>query len=84
VRLEVGMISGSVGASVRGVEYLGADSILACAVGSQTLAVRAPGRVTLSPGAPVRLSWSPDAAHVFDAQSGSRRDDAPAVPSISR
>jgi len=84
VRLEVGMISGSVGASVRSVEYLGADSILACAVGSQTLAVRAPGRVTLSPGAPVRLSWSPDAAHVFDAQSGSRRDDAPAVPSISR
>jgi sn-glycerol 3-phosphate transport system ATP-binding protein len=84
VRLEVGMISGSVGASVRSVEYLGADSILACAVGSQTLAVRAPGRVTLSPGAPVRLSWSPDATHVFDAQSGSRRDDAPAVPSISR
>ena len=84
VRLEVGMISGSVGASVRSVEYLGADSILACAVGSQTLAVRAPGRVTLSPGAPVRLSWSPDTTHVFDAQSGSRQDDAPAVPSISR
>jgi len=84
VRLEVGMISGSVGASVRSVEYLGADSILACAVGSQTLAVRAPGRVTLSSGAPVRLSWSPDATHVFDAQSGSRQDDAPAVPSISR
>jgi sn-glycerol 3-phosphate transport system ATP-binding protein len=84
VRLEVGMISQGVGAIVRSVEYLGADSILTCGVGSQTLAVRAPGRVTLSPGAPVRLSWSPDATHVFDAQSGSRRDDAPAVSSISR
>jgi sn-glycerol 3-phosphate transport system ATP-binding protein len=84
VRLEVGMISGGVGAIVRSVEYLGADSILTCGVGSQTLAVRAPGRATRSPGAPVRLSWSPDATHVFDAQSGSRRDDAPAVPSISR
>jgi sn-glycerol 3-phosphate transport system ATP-binding protein len=84
VRSEVGVVSAGVGASVSNVEYLGADSILTCGVGSQTLAVRAPGRVTLSPGAPVRLSWSPDATHVFDAQSGSRQDDAPAVPSISR
>ena len=74
----------SVSATAKSVEYLGADSILTCAVGSQTLAVRAPGRVTLSPGAPVRLSWSPDATHVFDAQSGRRRDDAAAVSSISR
>jgi sn-glycerol 3-phosphate transport system ATP-binding protein len=84
VRSEVGVVSAGVGASVSNVEYLGADSILTCGVGSQTLAVRAPGRVTLSPGAPVRLSWSPDATHVFDAQSGGRQDDAPAVPSISQ
>ena len=76
--------SEGVGGSVKSVEYLGADSILTCEVGSQTLAVRAPGRVTLSPGAPVRLAWSPDAIHVFDAQSGSRRDGAPAVPTTSR
>ena len=73
-----------VGATVKSVEYLGADSILTCEVGGQTLAVRAPGRVTLSLGAPVRLSWSRDATHVFDAQSGSRRDGAAAVSSISR
>ncbi|MGH7399362.1 MAG: ABC transporter ATP-binding protein [Candidatus Rokuibacteriota bacterium] len=70
--------------TVKSVEYLGADSILTCAVGSQTLAVRASGRVGLPPGAPVRLSWSPEAAHVFDARSGSRRDDVPAISSISR
>ena len=84
VRLAVGARADGVGATVKSVEYLGADSILTCEVGGQTLAVRAPGRVTLTPGAPVRLSWSPDAAHVFDAQSGSRRDDAAAVSSISR
>ncbi|MGH7366303.1 MAG: ABC transporter ATP-binding protein [Candidatus Rokuibacteriota bacterium] len=70
--------------TVTSVEYLGADSILTCAVGSQTVAVRAPGRVARSAGAAVRLSWSPDATHVFDARSGSRRDDIPAVSSISR
>jgi sn-glycerol 3-phosphate transport system ATP-binding protein len=81
---EVHMGAEGVNATVKSVEYLGADSILTCGAGSQTLAVRAPGRVTLSSGAPVRLSWSPDATHVFDAQSGGRQDDAPAVPSISQ
>ncbi|MEX2222583.1 MAG: ABC transporter ATP-binding protein [Candidatus Rokuibacteriota bacterium] len=77
------LASEGVGASVTSVEYLGADSILTCAVGSQILAVRAPGRVGLPPGAPVRLSWSPAATHVFDAQSGSRRDDGPAFIHLS-
>ena len=84
IRVDVRAGSEGIGARVASVEYLGADSIVTCAVGSQTLAVRAPGRITLVPGAPVRLSWSPEAAHVFDAQSGSRRDDAAAVSSISR
>jgi sn-glycerol 3-phosphate transport system ATP-binding protein len=38
---------GGVRAAVATVEYLGADSILTCAVGDQTLAVRASGRVAL-------------------------------------
>jgi sn-glycerol 3-phosphate transport system ATP-binding protein len=84
LRLEARTSAEGVGATVTSVEYLGADSILTCRVGSQSLAVRAPGRVTLPAGAPVRLSWGPEATHVFDAQSGSRRDDAAAVPSISR
>ncbi len=59
-------------ARVGGVEYLGADSILTCAVGDQTLAVRAPGRVELPGGAPVTLGWPAGAAHLFDATSGTR------------
>ncbi|HMH76654.1 MAG TPA: ABC transporter ATP-binding protein, partial [Candidatus Udaeobacter sp.] len=84
MRMDGGMSAEGVSATMTSVEYLGADSIVTCAVGTQTLAVRAPGRVTRSPGAPVRLSWSATATHVFDAQSGSRRDDAAAVSSISR
>jgi len=60
-------------AAVKTVEYLGADSILACAVGRQTLAVRAPGRVELPTGAPVHLIWNKDAVHVFDLQRGGER-----------
>ena len=84
IRVDAGAGPGGLGATVTGVEYLGADSIVTCAVGREALAVRAPGRITLVPGAPVRLSWSPEATHVFDARSGRRRDDAAAVSSISR
>jgi sn-glycerol 3-phosphate transport system ATP-binding protein len=64
---------GGLSATVTAVEYLGADSILGCAVGGQTLAVRAPGRVELAAGAPVRLHWNKDATHVFDPQRGGER-----------
>jgi sn-glycerol 3-phosphate transport system ATP-binding protein len=74
---------GAVEALVRSIEYLGADSIMMCAIGSQALAVRAPGRVAL-PGARVYLAWPRDAAHVFDAETGRRRDDVAADSPISR
>jgi sn-glycerol 3-phosphate transport system ATP-binding protein len=75
---------GAVEALVRSIEYLGADSILMCAIGRQALAVRAPGRVALAPGAPVSLAWARDAAHVFDAETGRRRDDDAVDSPISR
>jgi len=64
---------GGLNATVTAVEYLGADSILSCAAGTQTLAVRVPGRVELPPGAAVHLSWSKDAVHVFDPERGGER-----------
>ena len=75
---------GAVEALVRSIEYLGADSILMCAIGGQALAVRAPGRVALAPGAPVSLAWARHAAHVFDAETGRRRDDDAVDSPISR
>jgi len=75
---------GAVEALVRSIEYLGADSILMCAIGRQACAVRAPGRVALAPGAPVSLAWARGAAHVFDAETGRRRDGDAVDSPISR
>jgi sn-glycerol 3-phosphate transport system ATP-binding protein len=84
IRIVPGPERGDLEARVTSIEYLGADSILLCSVGSQALAVRAPGRLDLAPGARVHLAWSKEAAHVFDAESGRRRDDVAAVSPISR
>ena len=69
--------SSGLGATVKTIEYLGADSILTCDAGGQALAVRAPGRVERPAGATVRLGWSKEHVHIFDEQSGRRRDDIP-------
>jgi sn-glycerol 3-phosphate transport system ATP-binding protein len=61
-----------VAARVTTIEYLGADSIVTCVAGGQTLAARTAGRVELAPGAPVTLAWKPEATHLFDATSGTR------------
>ena len=71
--------AGGLAATVRSIEYLGADSILACEAGGQPLAVRAPGRVEEPSGTTVHLVWRKEHAHVFDAESGRRRDDIPAA-----
>jgi sn-glycerol 3-phosphate transport system ATP-binding protein len=62
-------------ARVTSAEYLGADTVLTCSVGSETLALRTPGRLALEPGASIRVGWTADAVHLFDAGSGQRRDD---------
>ena len=61
-------------ATVRGVEYLGADSVVDCELGGQLLAVRTQGKTGLSAGDRVQVSWSTASVHVFDAASGHRRD----------
>lgn len=65
-----------VAARVEDVEYLGADSLLTCRVGTQLLAVRTSGRSGLSRGESTRLSWARGAQHLFDAATGKRIDDA--------
>ncbi|MGI9334622.1 MAG: ABC transporter ATP-binding protein [Gammaproteobacteria bacterium] len=67
--------SASLPATVRSVEYLGADSIMDCDLAHDRVAVRTHGRLKLDPGAQVGLTWAHDAAHFFDAATGRRRDD---------
>ncbi|MFO1291898.1 MAG: ABC transporter ATP-binding protein [Rubrivivax sp.] len=56
-----------VAAVVRSAEYLGADLVLACEVGSQSLLVRTGGRQRATPGEQVHLRWAPHDVHAFDA-----------------
>ena len=54
------------------VEYLGADSIVTCRVGTELLTVRLPGQVELKRESEAGLAWDADAVHLFDAASGLR------------
>jgi sn-glycerol 3-phosphate transport system ATP-binding protein len=58
-------------AVVKHAEYLGADTVLACAAGEATLLARLPGHVLLAEGAPVFLATD-KTLHVFDAATGHR------------
>ena len=55
-------------ALVQGVEYLGADLVLRCGLGTQTLLVRAAGHHHAQAGDTVGLHWHPRDAHAFDAR----------------
>ena len=58
-------------ARVETVEYLGADSLVACSVGGQPILARVGGRTALATGDAVGLAWPAAAQHYFDA--GGRR-----------
>jgi sn-glycerol 3-phosphate transport system ATP-binding protein len=59
-------------ASVESVEYLGGDSLLACRIGLQPLAVRTQGNVGLVRGDTAWLMWAPGAQHYF-TEGGARQ-----------
>jgi sn-glycerol 3-phosphate transport system ATP-binding protein len=71
LRPEAVTLGGRVPATVRSLEYLGADLVLRCAVGSELITVRAEGQATVAAGAQVALAWPAQAEHYFDSQ-GSR------------
>ncbi len=54
-------------AVVHSIEYLGADLVLRCRVGTETLLVRAAGQFQAAQGDAVRLHWQQQDAHGFDA-----------------
>ncbi|GAB2805308.1 ABC transporter ATP-binding protein [Comamonas piscis] len=54
-------------AQVIGTEYLGADMVLRCAIGSELMTVRAPGQQAVAVGQALRLGWRAEDMHFFDA-----------------
>ncbi|WP_322881786.1 ABC transporter ATP-binding protein [Pandoraea sputorum] len=68
---------GAVLATVSAVEYLGADTLVACALGEAgEIATRVPGHRPFLPGDAIGLQWDAADQHVFDATSGERVSDA--------
>ncbi len=66
-------------ATVRSGEYLGADTLLDCALGSSRITVRTSHVRPPAPGTKVRLHWPREAQHFFDADTGLCRNGLPAV-----
>lgn len=59
-------------ATVVSMEYLGADSVVACTIGSQEVAIQVPGRPDIKPGAVLNLGFDHDKLHFFDAATHAR------------
>jgi sn-glycerol 3-phosphate transport system ATP-binding protein len=68
IRPEAVTLGGAVGATLRSLEYLGADLVLRCEVGSEQITVRAEGRTEMAAGSKLTLGWPPEAEHYFDAR----------------
>ncbi|MEM8702699.1 MAG: ABC transporter ATP-binding protein [Pseudomonadota bacterium] len=66
---------GPVTADIRAVEYLGADILADCVVAKTSFQVRLPTNRAVAPGQSIQLGFEPNALHVFDADTGRRRDD---------
>ena len=85
VRPEEVQLSDSHGipAAISGVEFLGAETVLSCAIGQagEALQARVPGHHSLAEGAPVRLVL-PKLGHLFDHASG-RRLPLPASSAVT-
>jgi sn-glycerol 3-phosphate transport system ATP-binding protein len=77
VRPEHVLLGSDIGmpARVQSVEFLGADTVVTCATGGETVTARVPGKAVFAAGAAIRVHWRPEHLHFFDAASGTRRDD---------
>ena len=59
-------------AEVIGFEYLGADSLITCKIGSSECIVRQSSKVCLASGDRIRVSWPAAETHFFEAETGRR------------
>jgi len=62
-------------AEVISLEYLGADSLIACRLAGQEATIRLSGKVRLEPGERIHLSWPAAESHLFDSRSGRRSNE---------
>lgn len=58
--------------SVVVTEYLGADTLIVCEFGSQSITLTVNGKADVSIGEPLRLTWKAEHTHLFNAEDGIR------------
>ncbi len=59
-------------AEVMGFEYLGADSLITCKIGSSECIVRQEGKVRLAAGDRINVTWPAAETHFFETETGRR------------
>ncbi len=69
--IEISKISG-VESVILATEYLGADSLIVCRSGEQTITLAVKGKTNLKVGDLLRLNSTPEHMHLFDRESGLR------------
>jgi sn-glycerol 3-phosphate transport system ATP-binding protein len=69
---KISLADAGLAADVLSLEYLGADSLIACRIGACELIVRQSGRVKLAAGDRIHLTWPQAESHFFEARSGRR------------
>lgn len=69
--------NGPIRGRVAHVEYLGADAMVDCRIGAESLLCRVPGQTALAVGDELALNVSAEDLHVFDSTTGRRLDQLP-------
>ena len=69
---KISLADAGLAAEVLSLEYLGADSLIACRIGACELIVRQSGRVKLAAGDRIHMTWPQAESHFFEARSGRR------------
>lgn len=74
--------AGTLLCTVKGAEFLGADTLVELDLNGHPVLAKLPGNVALSPGVPIRLGFSADDLHLFE--DGRRIEDPTIVTRLSR
>jgi sn-glycerol 3-phosphate transport system ATP-binding protein len=69
---KISLADAGLAADVLSLEYLGADSLVACRIGACELIVRQNGRVKLAAGDRIHMTWPQAESHFFEARGGRR------------
>lgn len=75
--------TGNLSCQVKGVEFLGSDTLLDLRAGDTALLAKLPGSHSVAPGDQIRFNAPPEDIHLFDAAQNIRIDDRALVTRIA-